>query len=491
MSHAGSAYAEDLRTFPGRIRRLIGDRLPSGTASFVGATLGALMIASAVPDRPQHYRLVFALAIAANLILIAIRWPKAAALTTLLFLPFLALIRRLLIADTGWTSYDPLLLVGPAVALFLVYRRFVIERHRLYHDTLSKLVFALLVLTLLQVFNPTSGSFVAGLGGLLFLAVPLLWFFVGREFADERTILGLFYVMVVLAVGVGIYGLLQTEVGLPAWDQDWLQVGGFTALQVLGKTRAFGSFASSAEYAVFIAGALTICAAMLLHRRALFVLAMPFLAVPLFLSSGRGVLILSFFTALMLLGLKSRRVGLAVVIAVLGLGVGMLAAQRYVSPTAGTPGSPGNPLVGHQLGGLADPLNPERSTLTLHWAILVSGVREGFVHPFGHGTAVTNLAASRFGIGGTEKSSELDFGNAFISLGVPGGLLFIALVVVAFRSVLRAYLTKQNAALLAALGLMLVSLGQWLNGGYYALAPLIWFVIGWATKEREEAIPGS
>jgi hypothetical protein len=230
---------------------------------------------------------------------------------------------------------------------------------------------------------------------------------------------------------------------------------------------------------------------MLLHRRALLSLALPFLAVPLFLSSGRGVLVLSLFTTLMLIGLRTRRVGLAVMIAILGLGVGMLAAQRYVSPSAGTPGSPGNPLVGHQLGGLANPLDPEKSTLPLHWAIVVSGVREGFLHPFGHGTAVTNLAASRFGIGGTEKSSELDVGNAFISLGVVGGLLFLAMVIVAFRRALRAYVTRQNAATLAALGLMLVSLGQWLNGGYYALAPLVWFVIGWVSRERNDAVPGS
>jgi hypothetical protein len=65
------------------------------------------------------------------------------------------------------------------------------------------------------------------------------------------------------------------------------------------------------------------------------------------------------------------------------------------------------------------------------------------------------------------------------------------MVIVAFRRALRAYVTRQNAATLAALGLMLVSLGQWLNGGYYALAPLVWFVIGWVSRERNDAVPGS
>ena len=32
------------------------------------------------------------------------------------------------------------------------------------------------------------------------------------------------------------------------------------------------------------------------------------------------------------------------------------------------------------------------------------------------------------------------------------------------------------------MGLLVITLGQWLNGGYYALAPLLWLLIGWANR---------
>jgi hypothetical protein len=295
----------------------------------------------------------------------------------------------------------------------------------------------------------------------------------------------LLYATIGLAVGIGIYGLLQTEVGFSAWDKSWLDLGGFTALSVNGKIRAFATFASSAEYAIFLAAALTICVAMFLHGRAITVLAMPFLAVPMFLSSGRTVLALAIFAALLMLGLRTRRFSFAVVLAVAGIGLTMAGAQRYVDPNAGTASGTGDPLVGHQLGGLASPLDPNKSTLPLHWNLAVSGLKEGVLNPVGHGTAVTNLAASKFGTSG--QTSELDVANAFISLGLIGGFLFLYVLFLAFRQTIRTYVARPDPTMLAALGMMLVGLGQWLNGGFYALSPLLWFVIGWATKDRADA----
>jgi hypothetical protein len=490
MSQAGTARAGQLfRPGGGSSNWSLQRSVPSSLVLIAGATLGALMVASVVVDRPQYYRLVFALAFASNLIIIAFRWPKAAALSTLLFLPFLALIRRLLIAEAGWTSYDPLLLVGATVALVLFARAYLIEGRLLPRDRLSKLVFALLVLTLLETFNPTGGGLLAGFGGLLFLGVPLLWFFIGREYSDRQLTRHLLYAMVVIAVGIGIYGLLQTEVGFPAWDKSWLDLGGFNALSVSGKIRAFASFASSAEYAIFLAGALTVCFAMFLHGRGITVLAMPFLAVPMFLSSGRTVFALAIFAGLLMLGLRSRKFSFAIALALVGFALTMVGAQRYVDPNAGTSNSNSDPLVSHQLGGLANPLDPNKSTLPIHWNLAVNGAREGIVHPLGHGTAVTNLAATKFGIGGSAQSSELDVANTFISLGLVGGALFLCVVFIAFRRTINAYLAAPDPARLAALGIMIVGLGQWLNGGYYALAPLLWFVIGWVTKESADVAP--
>src|SRR5437867_1092268 len=153
--------------------------------------VGAALAAWVVVRQPDRYRLLLAIALAANLLIVGVRWPRAAAVLTLLFLPFLALLRRLLIADAGWSSYDPLVLVGPLVASALIFRLLVIDQRRFERDALSKLVYALLALSVVQVFNPLGPGVLTGLGGLLFLAFPLLWFVVGRELADRRTILTL------------------------------------------------------------------------------------------------------------------------------------------------------------------------------------------------------------------------------------------------------------------------------------------------------------
>ena len=105
-------------------------------------------------------------------------------------------------------------------------------------------------------------------------------------------------------------------------------------------------------------------------------------------------------------------------------------------------------------------------------------MKQGFLHPFGQGTAVTNIAADRFGIGSTTKGTEVDVSNAFVSLGLVGGVLFLAIVIATFRSAVMSYLRRPDPALLAVIAFLIVMAGQWLNGGFYALAPLTWFFIG-------------
>ena len=70
----------------------------------VSAAAAGLVAAS----RPESYRAALAIALVVNLVVVGMKWPRAAALATLLFLPFLALVRRLLIADAGFVSNDPL-----------------------------------------------------------------------------------------------------------------------------------------------------------------------------------------------------------------------------------------------------------------------------------------------------------------------------------------------------------------------------------------------
>src|SRR3954452_15099270 len=69
-----------------------------GVAGVTAATALALLV-----TRPELYRGLISIALLSALLATAFRWPQGAALVTLALLPGLALVRRLLIADSGWT----------------------------------------------------------------------------------------------------------------------------------------------------------------------------------------------------------------------------------------------------------------------------------------------------------------------------------------------------------------------------------------------------
>src|SRR5690349_8693796 len=160
--------------------RLTGRIIILATGGTVG--LAAYVIAS----HPQLIRVVAAVTILITLALVSLRKPQAALILTLAFLLGLGMLRRVLIPVAGWTSYDALLLVGPLMSFVFVHRLFVMERRPLAKEGFSKMVLALLMIAVLEIFNPMAGSVQAGLTGLLFLGAPLVWFFIGRELADTR-----------------------------------------------------------------------------------------------------------------------------------------------------------------------------------------------------------------------------------------------------------------------------------------------------------------
>jgi len=444
--------------------------------------LAGLAVAWVAVANPGAYRLALAGLIGANLLLISLRWPRGAAIATLAGLPFLALMRRLLIGDAGWTSQDPLLLVAPLVAMALVYRFFAVEHRPLRTDRLSKLVLALLAVTLLQTFNPTGAGLSVNVVGLLFAAVPLLWFFVGRELADERLVMGLGTWMIASAALIALYGLRQTNVGLLPWDQQWVEVAGYASLKVGSVTRAFGTFSSGAEYAQYLASALMVAASFALYRRRWPLLLVPLLAVAIFLSSIRTTLILAavaIIVVVILRTVKRPQVAAAASITVILLGVGVM--QVLSSKLQGDARQSQSDLVQHQLGGVADPLNSNQSTLAIHSDLIAKGMVKSIHHPLGQGVGITTQAANT--LKANSSSTELDLSDTFVSLGLFGGVLYLVVIWTAFSRTVGLYYRQRAAAPLVVLGVLMVGFGQWLNGGRYATSAIIWFFLGWVASQ--------
>lgn len=452
--------------------------------------------ARVVVTRPDLLRGLFAVALALFLIALCFRAPRVGVLATLTFLPFLAFTRRLLIEDAGWPSNDPLLLVGPVVVGALVVRLFVVEGRSLAPDRLSKLVLALVVIATIQVFNPAGLGLTTGVTGLMFVLGPLLWFFVGREIADDALVRRLLVVVVVSAAAIAVYGLLQSESGLPSWDIQWLDVTsgeGYTSLEVDDALRPWGTFSSSLEYALWLGVALTIAVALALHRSAYLLLVTPLIAAAVFISGTRAALLGALFGIAVIIGLRTRRGGASLLTVVVGVAIivgGLATLGPRLQQAAG---QGGNDLVQRQVGGVTEPFS-EKSTVGLHWQLLVDGVTDGFTQPLGSGTGSTGRALGKSQVaasgGGSEAkpTTEVDLSDMFRSFGLAGGLIYALIIVGVAVAVLRAY-GRGHVLALAIAGLLICTFGQWMTGGHYALAPLTWLLVGWlaarSSRERE------
>lgn len=501
------AYAGSARQWPGAaVRR------PSLAAVRGLLTLGAatLLVAGLATSSASLHRSLVAAVIAANLLIITVRSPRSGVFATLLYLPLLAFVRRLLIADAGWTSTDPLLLVAPAVVGILLLQLFVVERRRLITDRASQLVVALLVTAVLEVANPSGGGLVVGAGGLLFIGVPLGWFFIGREVADRRLVRAVLTMVTLFGFVVALYGLAQTEIGFPAWDVNWMNSVSFAVLNVgtasSGATiRAFGTFSAPSEYLAWLAITIVLCVAAFYERRSPFILAVPVLAVALFLGSGRSDVLLAIFAVAVITALRrfsGRRAGL-IVVGGLVVMVGLLVALGPLLSSAASSSS--NPLVAHEAGGLGNPLSGSSSTLPTHFSAFTNGIEFGITHPQGEGTGATTIAADTLGGGGSAAANpvilngyaenahgtDIDVSNIFQGLGLLGGVAYVALLWTLARRLLARYRSTRDPLLLAVIGLELVLTGEWLQGQQYAVSALAWFLIGWATRPTPEPPPSA
>ena len=477
----------------------------AGGWRLVAALLGAcLVVALVVVGDSVLHRALIAGALTLDLLVVAVRSPQLAVRLLLVYLPLMALVRRLMITTTPWTSTDPLLLVAPAVVTLLCVQLFLVERRPLVRDRASGLVVALAVIAVVQVMNPNGGGPVVGAGGLLFFGVPLMWFFLGRELGSRAMVRAILTTIVVMGIGFAAYGLAQTEVGFPPWDRAWMDSVNFAVLNVGtaetgGAIRAFATFSSPSEYLYWLSASTVLCVAAFYERKSALVLALPLLAVALFLGSGRSTLIVAILAIVVMSVLRAfrgRQAGLLIGGAAL-LTVGLLiVAGPLISRVAG--GS-SNPLVAHQANGLGNPLDEDDSTVLTHFRALEHGIVSGFTNPIGMGTGASNTAADSLGGGAVAKTTvdnggyeeevrgtDTDIGNVFLSFGAVGGLVYVALLWTLARALVRRYARWRDPVLLAVIGYEVVLIAEWLRGEQYAIAALTWFLIGWATRSQED-----
>lgn len=459
--------------------------VPSGRRSLwlmaivpLGAVLGAATTLSASVGA--------AVAVTASglIAVLCVRAPQPVLVGVVVWLVALGTLRRIfrMVFDTAGS--DPLLLIAPAVVVVLVLVAAGRQAFR-SRTSLSKAVILLSGLIVLGVFNPLQGGLAVGLSGLIFVLVPILWFWVGRGLMDDRLFKRLLTVVAALAPLAALYGLLQVYQGLPPWDAEWLEAGPINSLRVGDAFRQWASFSAASEYVVFLAVGAVIW---VLHiRRArwapLAIVILSLLGWALAVASVRSITVVLVVTVGMLLGVaRGRGIGQTVALGLLALMLLSIALSAVDPATVGGDGT--SSLLSRQVTGLSDPFNsdPNVSTFLGHFGRLVDGVRDAVSNPVGRGTGSISIAADRFGEG--SNTTEVDLSNAAVALGIPGLLTYSAVFFLGFRKAFRRARLQRDLLTLAALGILLITSLQWLNGGNYAVAPLPWLVLGWLDRPR-------
>ena len=448
-----------------------------------GGLVAFLAAAAAVVAVPALLRPALALVLVLGLGIAAIARPQAALVGLLAWLLVLGSARRIVTGVSPSGESDVLLLVGPIALVSLVIASKPLRAH-LTATPLSRAVALLSTVVFVSAFNPAQGSVMGGVAGLIYTFVPTLAFWIGRAI-DDRTLRRVLGLVTVAGVAAAAYGLFQQFVGFPWWDQRWIQEDGYLALNV-GKdiTRSFAMFASSQEYATVLSVGLVMAGVFLGRRLPLFLAVGGLLAVTLVLSAARTPVVMVLVTAGLLVATRLRlplpAVAAAgtVALVVLFVGAGHLAGSTTTSGAAA-------PFVDRQLEGLANPLDAEKSTASVHYGYFAEGIVSAFTQPLGQGLGVISVAGSKFDA--ETKNTEYDPSNMAVAAGLPGLVAYLAVAVLGLRLASRLAREHPEPLRLAAFGLLTVLFTQWLNGGLYAISVLPWLVLGWA--DRRAAAP--
>lgn len=436
---------------------------------------------------PSAIRMLVAVGLITLFLGVSARRPERAMYILVLYLPFMGLVRRWLIPLAGWGSLDPLLIVAPVIislfGSFWVYARFIRRDSTLVETRLFTMVRWLLLIDCLEAFNPLQGGILAGAGGVMFYVIPILWMVLSKQHLNERRMRVVFATVFFIGILTSLYGLKQTFLGFAPFEQAWIAVAGYTALFVGHSLRAFSTFTNAAEYAQYLAIAITIAWVYFLRAHVLLkpmvFLAMGVMAYALFLESSRTpilTVVLAMATVSVVSAKRRWQRWMVTCLAVLTIS-GLYVLLGHLSGSH-------NALIAHQVNGLTHPTNSHDSTAQAHLSMVFSGVTQGFTHPLGRGLGTTTLAAGKLGNSAAATNSEIDVSNLFISDGLFGGILYCLLIVrvfvLAFRAAMR---TGTNG--LIVLGVLVATLGQWSNGGDYASSAFVWLCIGFLDKIME------
>ncbi len=435
-------------------------------------------------------RVALALVAAVALVALAAVRLRAAIGAVLVMLVLVGDVRRLLIPLVGWSGMDPLLLLGPALALVLCGAAVASGEVRL--DTpLARWTAALMAVMTLQIANPVQGGLAVGLAGVLFLMAPLFWFWVGRSYAPPQFVRRVLLAAVLpLGLAAMVFGFYQKALGYLPYQMAWYRVGGYTSLgTVEGGLAPISFFASSTEHSAFLVTTAVVVWAVFLKRRSPAVLVLLPLVAGVVVTGSRGPVVKVVVALAVMWAVTGRTLAasmprFALALALLGGGVVWGLSQAVASGV-------GDAAVQNSLDRQMSLFSGSElaaegpSTIDTHSTLLLHGYQSMLSQPLGHGLGATSSAALKFG--GTLRPTETDVGDVMMATGLAGGLLYHGVLVLVVVGAVRYWFRTRSLVALATLGVLAAHTLMWLGGGLYAVSALTWLLIGSMDGEARRA----
>jgi hypothetical protein len=427
-------------------------------------------------------------------IVIAIAWssPRTLLLLLVVWMTSLGLVRRL-ISSGGSIGFsgDPLLIIGPLIILCLLLVVASGPGAFKNRTTLASVVLAMNVLALVEVVNPGQGTLLTGLGGLLFMLIPVCAFWIGRSMVDDVLMRQILWTVAILGALTAAYGLYQVFHGFPSWDQSWLTSRSYSSLKIQGQAvRSFGTMSSAQEYASYLSVSLMAWLGLILDRqRVRLVIPLAGFAIvgtALFYASVRTALSLGvvglIVTVLAFRGLRGLTTLIVAPMLIFVVYIGLTTISPSGSGSSGGSGtnSAAGVFANHQLSGLTNPTG-KGSSLSGHISATKTGMMRGITRPVGLGVGSVTLAAGRYASNkDLNNNTEYDPGNMGVALGILGLAFYFVLVVLGLRTAYATATRRHDAIGCFALGAVVAMLLQWFNGDLYSVAWIVWLCLGYS-----------
>jgi|GEM_PF-3206831 len=410
---------------------------------------------------------------------------KSGITALIIYLPFMAFIRRYIYVYGRYVAMDPILIISDIITIWMFGYLILFKGKEIYklfrENKLVKIATILLFIFILQMFNPKQGSILVGIGGAKFYIVPFMWFYFGL-FLDRKFMKQIFVLIVFIGFITALYGLKQTFFGFTPFEEYWVHWGGYSALHLLRIIRSFSTFASAGEYAHYLTISGIICFAFFLKSRQkiTFLVALTIILTALFIAAVRSAIFTFVFSSIILVGflVKDKKKGVLVSIALL------LLIILFISKAGFTPKvNQYNSLSVtsyHALKGVVNPMEESSLQSRLHGWFFVFP-RLMIKNPFGYGLGTSTLAAWKFG--SNLMATENLFLDIILSTGIVGAVLFVIVLINVFSYSIT--LIKENTKkMLGILGIT-VPLSFLLIGSSseYTIFPIIWLLWGIIAKE--------